>query len=83
MEDAQAPFDQHAQLLRMLEMTARQRTERQAEVDRLQRAADDYEELRSTLHELRMVSSGGGKRLHLPSQRRTSVVVSRRTLLAP
>ena len=52
MEDAQAPFDQHAQLLRMLEMTARQRTERQAEVDRLQRAADDYEELRSTLHEL-------------------------------
>jgi prefoldin alpha subunit len=46
------PEDQHAALLRMLEATARQRSERRAELEKLQRAADDYESLEHTLREL-------------------------------
>ena len=44
--------DPSAALLRMLETAAAQRSERQAELDRLSAAADDYEELVSTLTEL-------------------------------
>ena len=44
--------DPSAALLRMLETTCKQRAEREAERDQLQRAADDYEELIGTLTSL-------------------------------
>ena len=46
------PYDRHAALLRMAEQTARQRAERRKELENLQKAADDYEELQQTLQSL-------------------------------
>ena len=39
-------------LVRMLDVTARQRAERRKDLQRLQKAADDYEDLKATLEAL-------------------------------